>query len=403
MNYLKKKTITKILVSISLASCIILLIDTKFFSIIFKFYNINHLIPSFADFRSYQALPLTIENDLNPYVDHKYDPWNRPFNLPIIWFYIVDYFNLVEEINFKVFILFYISSFIYCILKIISITESFIAKIFTVLTTLSSSTILAIERGNTDILIFSLIFLACFLKKSFSIFVLFCASILKLYPIFCLIINFDNKKKIIISIVSVFLILIILGNNLNYFFYNTHSSFNSGISYGIRAIILGFFKSIERLGFGFIEENDFNYNIIFLIFLLFSLSIFLFTFIKKNNYPNINFLDIKNRLFLAGGSVYCFSFIFFSSFDYRLIFLIMTFPYLVAEVKGLFLKTTTFFLILLSTNSTILYSLATIKNDYVYIGIVNHTCKLILYFILLNELSKFLKKSYIRLFYISRS
>ena len=62
MIFVNTKLIFKVLIIITLSGSIVLFSDTDFFLKIFSFYNINHRTPSFADFRSYQALPLTIEN-----------------------------------------------------------------------------------------------------------------------------------------------------------------------------------------------------------------------------------------------------------------------------------------------------------------------------------------------------
>ena len=73
MIFVNTKLIFKVLIIITLSGSIVLFSDTDFFLKIFSFYNINHLTPSFADFRSYQALPLTIEKGLDPYINHEYE------------------------------------------------------------------------------------------------------------------------------------------------------------------------------------------------------------------------------------------------------------------------------------------------------------------------------------------
>ncbi len=390
MTCLSKKIILEIFIAISISLLVILYSDSLIFSYIFKIYNITHLEPSFADIRSYQALPLTVDNGFDPYINHVYDPWKRPFNLPIIWYYISKYLNLVNEFNFKLFIFLYISSFIFCVTRIISISKNIISSFIIILVFLSSSTILAIERGNTDILIFSIIFIACAINNFYISFVLiFFASILKLYPIFTFNINFDLKKKVIISITGIFLIFVILFKNLNNFFYNTSSSFDTGITYGFRSIIMGLSKVEERLGLDLLSKNEILYNVIYISFLIF-ISLFIFYFIRKKNYTNnIDFIDTKNRLFIAGASIYCFSYIFFSSYDYRLIFLILIIPYLVNNFN-LSNKISIFF-ILISSNSILLYSVADTPYEYMYMGIFIHLCKFFLFLFILRELTKFLK------------
>ena len=387
-DFLNTKLIFKVLIITTLSGSIVLFSDTNFFLKIFSFYNIDHLTPSFADFRSYQALPLTIEKGLDPYINHEYDPWKRPFNLPIIWFYISKYLNLINEINFKIFIFLYISLFIFCVIQIIELTENIIGKILVILAAFSASSILALERGNTDLLIFSLVFIACIQKKLFlSLLILITASILKLFPIFSFVINFENKKKVFLSILGILLVFFILLSDLKYFFYNTHSTFNTGLTFGIRPIILGFFKSLERVGLNNIEMNNLYFIIGYLFILFFSLLLFLFFLIKNKKKKSVDFINLKNRLFLAGSSIYCCSFIFFSSFDYRLIFLIMTIPYLTDNIN--LIKKLILILILLSTNFLAFYTFASSQNDFMYIGILNHISKLSLYILVLHELSKF--------------
>ena len=390
MTSLSKKIILEIFIAISISLLVILYSDSVIFSYIFKLYNITHLEPSFADIRSYQALPLTVDSGFDPYVNHVYDPWKRPFNLPIIWYYISKYLNLVNEFNFKLFVFFYISSFIFCVIRIISISKNIISSFIIILIFLSSSTILAIERGNTDMLIFSIIFVACTVNNFYISFVLiFFASILKLYPIFTFNINFDLKKKIIFSITGIFLIFVILFKNLNNFFYNTHSSFDTGITYGFRSIIMGLYKLEERLGLNLLSKNEILYNVLYLSFLIF-ISLFVFYFVRKKNYNNnIDFIDTKNRLFIAGASIYCFSYIFFSSYDYRLIFLILIVPYLVSNFN--LLNKISIFFILITSNSILIYSVADTPYEYMYIGIFTHLCKFFLFLLILRELTKFLK------------
>lgn len=239
-------------------------------------------------------------------------------------------------------------------------------------------------------LIFSIIFVACTVNNFYISFVLiFFASILKLYPIFTFNINFDLKKKIIFSITGIFLIFVILFKNLNNFFYNTHSSFDTGITYGFRSIIMGLYKLEERLGFDLLSKNEILYNVLYLSFLIF-ISLFVFYFIRKKNYNNnIDFIDTKNRLFIAGASIYCFSYIFFSSYDYRLIFLILIVPYLVSNFN--LLNKISIFFILITSNSILIYSVADTPYEYMYIGIFTHLCKFFLFLLILRELTKFLK------------
>ena len=119
---------------------------------------------------------------------------------------------------------------------------------------------------------------------------------------------------------------------------------------------MGLYKLEERLGLDLLSKNEILYNVLYLFFLIF-ISLFVFYFVRKKNYNNnIDFIDTKNRLFIAGASIYCFSYIFFSSYDYRLIFLILIVPYLVSNFN--LLNKISIFFILITSNSILIYSVA---------------------------------------------
>ena len=64
----------------------------------------------------------------------------------------------------------------------------------------------------------------------------------------------------------------------------------------------------------------------------------------------------------------------------------MTFPYLIENVYLIKIIMT---LILVSTNSLAFYTFANSQNDFMFIGILNHFCKLSLFMFIIYELSKF--------------
>ena len=80
---------------------------------------------------------------------------------------------------------------------------------------------------------------------------------------------------------------------------------------------------------------------------------------------------------------------FFSSYDYRLIFLILIIPYLINNLN--ILNKITIFFILVSSNSILIFSFADTPYEYMYTGIFIHVCKFFLFLLILRELTKFLK------------
>jgi hypothetical protein len=253
---------------------------------------------------------------------------------------------------------------------------------------------LLIERGNTDMLIFYLILYAAlstnFLKSSGFIFL---ASILKVYPIFAFFINFKSKKKFLLGAMFSVVAFVTFFQKLKFFYSGTSSGNATSFTFGFSAISKGILKSLDRLNINLPEHYLFNplyiHITLIIIVLLFILAVFL---INKKNFFKINFTDIRNRLFLAGSSIYCGCFVFFSSYDYRLIFLILTIPYFFDRLNKFYIVYLIF--VFLSLNSLILFSVAKSPIEFLYIGAIIHFFKLSIFLLLIYELTKFLDYFY---------
>jgi len=194
---ISKNHLSILIISFTIACFFIFISETTYYTKFLHLYNIDHLSPTFIDFRSYQSLVETVEAGFNPYIEHPFDPKLRPFNLPYIWFYISKFIYLKSEIIFKFVVLLFIFLYVNSSLQIASIYKNLKHKIFIYFLLFSSSSMLLVERGNTDMLIYGLIFYSAYnFNFSRSVFFLSLASILKLYPIFAFTLNFYKKKKI---------------------------------------------------------------------------------------------------------------------------------------------------------------------------------------------------------------
>ena len=85
-------------------------------------------------------------------------------------------------------------------------------------------------------------------------------------------------------------------------------------------------------------------------------------------------LFIEEKLFLSGSAIYVGTYLTMSSFDYRLIFLFLTLPYLFTRKRN-FLLLIFHFLFFISLNSILFFSFANDPIDFVIIGILVHICK----------------------------
>ncbi len=265
------------------------------------------------------------------------DPWKRPFDYPRIWMALAP---LQIDQSHTVFlgilsgILFFTSA--YFIIGFINIPE----VIVYLLILLSPSVLLAVERGNNDLIIFSLLALATFsissVQKKTNVFgyvVLFLAAVLKLYPIMALVVVLKEKGKrgtlIFISVFFTFLLyLFVIFNDIqrivqvlptigNYFTYGISVSFD--IIEHVLTSKVGFFIEFLTLS-----------SLLVLIFSIFRRRSYFGTAVEFENSQRGR---VVSAGFLVGAGIYLGTYILGRNYDYRLIFLIFLVPQLLIWIK----------------------------------------------------------------------
>ena len=133
--------------------------------------------------RVVQAAVTSTDQGLNPQISNPNDPWHRSLNYPLIWVKIGQALNLPDESRFIQFCGLVIMSFVAICAYILFRFPSF--GLLTCL--LSTATLLSIERGNVDLIIFSLVFVfALVFPRTLSPIPILLATMLKLYPVFLL-------------------------------------------------------------------------------------------------------------------------------------------------------------------------------------------------------------------------
>ena len=225
-----------------------------------NFLKIPAMDPIFADMRVVQGALKTELLGLNPYITNPGDPWNRIINYPSIWMDIAKILNLENENFFLIFNIFIISIFLSICLLLLLKTKSYL--LFFVI--FSSSSLLGIERGNNDLLIFSIIYFSTFLLPIYSLFLLSLAAFLKIYPL-ALILTLLNYKKILFTFLIIgILIFYYHYEDLKYLITNTPKS--AGLSYGSSTIS----KALSKFGLN-VNDSLITCILIISIFLIFSL------------------------------------------------------------------------------------------------------------------------------------
>ncbi len=343
-----------------------------------SFFKVPSQIPPFADLDAISRALKSKLDGFNPYYNNPYDLAKKQYSYPSVWLYLFDFLRLEIDRNFQIFCFIIIYIYFFVFLKILIINENKVYQTLLVLIFFSTSNLLALERLNTDIIIFILIyFLASSNNYTLKISLFFLSLYAKLFPIFAVFI-FVTKKFFLVSIIflsllSLFLmkeeILLMLGNGIEYALLASH---------GIPSLTRGFWYYSTRYDF-FI--NDDNY-LLFKYFSMFLGSIYAFMFFKLNfkfGAKKINKkMSLIDSLFICGSGIYIGRFITFGNFDYALIFLIFTFPYFFKVLDGK-LKLFLFLIFIICFNSLYLETGARYNLFYFSKASIIHFLKIIIF------------------------
>lgn len=178
----------------------------------------------------------------------------------------------------------------------------------------SGSSIILIERGNIDLIIFVIIFFAATNIGLFSILLVSFATLLKIYPIFTFpaFFNLKTKKTILIFI---FLVILYIYPQLDNIF-----TAQQNLMYGTHAF------GSKTIAIATLRHNSYLSNTVIIV-ALFLCSLFMTSFRKiRSEVKTIKSTLEEETLFLCGSLIYIGCFIVTSNYDHRLIFLLLCIP-----------------------------------------------------------------------------
>jgi hypothetical protein len=189
---------------------------------------------------------------------------------------------------------------------------------------ISTSTLLGIERGNTDLVVFCLVFLAAtWIPKRWSPLPLLLATLLKLYPVYALTGMFIKRQFTLFaaSLAGAVAIFAYLWDQLA----DIHSRIpvRCWLSYGLLSIYNCF---IEQ-GLPPFQQGLPPWEL-WALFAALGFAILTLTYYFSKSDAATLKDDAAFDLLLVGAPIYVGTFMFASNFDYRLIFLILCIPFL---------------------------------------------------------------------------
>lgn len=301
-------------------------------------FSLPSFVPPFADMRTVQSALDALAQDIDPYLVNATDPWKRVVNYPPIWLAIAKTLQLKNELHYLGFEIAMVLGYLTACFLLLKKYPS----IWLLAMLLSGSSLLGVERGNNDILIFSLLYTAALLPAISGTFVLLASIILKLYPIFAVL--FLSRNKLLMVLAVVISIGYFVGIQAEIQKITAKMDLSPTLSYGLLNIVVWFAWHLKMpIGMGLI---------------LFALLICTGAFVihlypKRLALQKVQDLTHESTLFVMGAGIFLGTFLTASNWDYRLLFLALCVPYLL-RLELTVLKNIILISILIATNQCFL-------------------------------------------------
>ena len=380
MNNFYKETFLKFFFSLTLSLIIILLSQNDALWLNFwGFLKVPPQLPPFSDFDALNIFLSYKEEGFNPYFENPKSHYIHKYLMyPSVWLNIFDTLKLNNELNFKIASFLILFTYFYVLFDFFFRFKKITFGFFLLIFFFSTSNFLLIERLNVDIILFCLIYFALVNKKIIMQFIFYSISlILKIFPIFS-IFMFIGKKKLffftfVFSIAYLFLIreeiTLISKNVIEYALIS---------AYGAVSISKALYYYSMKFGYLINDENYQLFKIlIIMLFSLYGLFLFLINFSFSKSKEIFSEISIEEKMFLAGAGIFIGTYAISANFDYRLIFLILTFPYLINKLNSKLLLI--YFFILIFCFNSLLYTGDPYSLNYFLKAVFIYTLKILLY------------------------
>ena len=307
-------------------------------TVTWNFLGVPAMEPYFADLRTIQGAIASDALGLNPQVTNPGDPWDRKMNYPLIWLTVAQALQLNNELHFLVFGMVIVATFIGASFYLLNRFKS----IFLLACLLSGSTLLALERGNNDLIVFALVLLFALVTSRWGMAYLTIATSAKLYG-FLALVGGNLRSSQLAGIVGLQIIaLLILIPQISDI--SSGNTATGVLSYGLLTTVSIATDLLQGLELSFVI--NLALGMLLLTAVIFSLPITR----KFAKVPKTEALfeieEVKRKCFLAGAGIYCGTYLVTSSWDYRLVFLVLCIPFLRSVGGFLYSKLLPIFILL---------------------------------------------------------
>ena len=226
----------------------------------------------------------------------------------------------------------YLSIFLLTTFVVTSINKkTFVSMLIIFFCMFNPSTLLLLQRMNIDLIIFLLLVFFSFNRIYFINWLLiFFLTFSKIYPaVSGIVLFFENKKRSLKRNLTIIFVMTLLSLFYLYFNFEDYVNFLNGLSANKAGYHYLF--SLNAIPKIFKYSLGLNYILsLTLVYLFFFYSINkIIKILSKENFGKIDYFSFEFKLFLLGSFISLLSFIFFSNYFHREVFLIMTIPFLV--------------------------------------------------------------------------
>lgn len=279
-----------------------------------RIFGVGPMSAPFADMRTVQGALLSASLGMDPQVENPGDPWQRAMNYPALWIDIARQLRLADEANFLAFCFVMIAVFIAANADLLRRFPS----VPLLAATLSWAVLLGVERGNNDMLIFSLVYVAALAAAGWGLWLpLVLATMLKIYPL-CAIVALAVRFTRVVWLPAVVLAIAAGANSaLEMLAVRAATPTSAYQSYGVPSMLA--MIEADSSAMAWLGAST------WLVLTAAALAA-RFTHDAEMLATTLR-SGVAYNLFLFGASVYCGTFLLSSNSDYRLMFLSLCIPY----------------------------------------------------------------------------
>ena len=337
------------------------------------FLNIPAAIPPFWDFDALNIFLSYKQQGYDPYFENPNShPIHNVYIYPSIWLYIVDLINLQNPKNFIFFSLLILFTYFYTLIDFFFRIKSKYFKYLILFFFFSTSNFLLIERLNVEIIMFCLVYFALINKSFIMQFIFYSFGlILKIFPIFSIFMFIEKKKNFFLVLIYSITYILIMRNEI-ILIKNNVIEYALIFAYGVLSISKAIYFYSIKFDFLINDDNYFLFKNLMVLAISSLAAIIVLSNFKFNIKKKVSQISVEEKMFLSGSGIYIGTFLTSANIDYRLIFLLLTLPYILNTERNT-LKVLYLICISISFNSLIFeggdsYSLSYfIKASIVYL------------------------------------